>query len=159
MMVASGGAAGAGVVVEGISVSAVAAGAGAAVAAVANAEGAKNALQMANQAGNQGGSSTAPGKGPDPSKVNPQSVLDGMSRNNVKHAAKHLSEFQRLDPNISAEKVREIGASLVRPENLLSSSSSTQMAFQGAVEIGGQRVTVRTVLNELGKLHSVHIRY
>ncbi|WP_338263266.1 RHS repeat-associated core domain-containing protein [Corallococcus caeni] len=58
MMLASGGAAGAGIVVEGISVSAVAAGAGAAVAAVANAEGAKNALQMANQAG--GGRKSSP---------------------------------------------------------------------------------------------------
>ena len=63
MMLASGVGAGAGVAVEGISVTAVAVGAAVAVVSVANAQGAKNALQMANQAGSQGGSSTTPGKG------------------------------------------------------------------------------------------------
>lgn len=59
---------------------------------------------------------------------------------------------------MTAERLRELGASLIRPENLLPGSKSTQKAFQGVVEIGGQKVNVRAVLNERDKRHSIHIR-
>ena len=35
---------------------------------------------------------------------------------------------------------------------------ASQKVFQGNVNIGGKQVTVRTVLNRLDRLHSVHIR-
>ena len=90
--------------------------------------------------------------------VNPKSVLEGLSKNNLKHSAKHLTEFVDLDATLTADKVRQIGASLVKPENLVSRLNSSQKVFQGNVNIGGKQVTVRTVLNRLDRLHSVHIR-
>jgi len=90
--------------------------------------------------------------------VTPQSVLDGMSKKNLKHAKKHLPEFQQLDPNITDVSLRELGAKIVKPENLISAPDASQKAFQQVVEIGGTPTPVRVVLNERNKLHSVHIR-
>ena len=69
-----------------------------------------------------------------------------------------MDDFKKLDASIDADKVREIGASLVRSENLVSGPNAAQKAFQATVQIGGRDVTVRAVLNRVDKLRSVHIR-
>ena len=91
--------------------------------------------------------------------ITPQSVLEGMSKKNLKHSKKHLSEFQQLDPSITEDSLRELGASIVKPENFISNPGSSQKAFEQVVNIGGSPVKVRVALNERNKLHSIHIRY
>ena len=91
--------------------------------------------------------------------ITPQSVLEGMSKKNLKHSKKHLSEFQNLDPSITEDSLRELGASIVKPENFISNPGSSQKAFEQVVNIGGSPVKVRVALNEREKLHSIHIRY
>ena len=97
--------------------------------------------------------------GPEIQGIDPQSVLEGMSKKNLKHSKKHLPEFQKLDPNINEDSLRELGASLVKPENLISSPDSSQKVFEQVVDISGVPTRVRVALNERNKLHSVHIRY
>jgi hypothetical protein len=70
-----------------------------------------------------------------------------------------LSEFQSLDPNITENSLRELGASIVKPENLISGAGASQKVFEQVVDIGGVSTRIRVALNELNKLHSVHIRY
>ncbi|MEI6331352.1 MAG: polymorphic toxin-type HINT domain-containing protein [Pseudanabaena sp. ELA645] len=91
--------------------------------------------------------------------ITPESVLQGMSNSNLKHSKKHLSEFQSLDPNITENSLRELGASIVKPENLISGAGASQKVFEQVVDIGGVSTRIRVALNELNKLHSVHIRY
>jgi hypothetical protein len=81
-----------------------------------------------------------------------------MSKNNLKHSQKHLKEFQQLDPNITEHSLRDLGSNIVKPENLISSPGASQKVFEQVVEIGGKPTKVRVALNELNKLHSVHIR-
>ena len=82
-----------------------------------------------------------------------------MNNNNLKHSIKHLSEFQQLDPNLTEDLLRNIGAGIVQLENLISNPGSLQKAFEQVVTIGMTAVKVRVVLNERNKLHSIHIRY
>lgn len=91
--------------------------------------------------------------------VTPQNILEGMSKKNLKHSIKHLSEFQKLDFNITRDSLRQLGASIVKPENFISNPGSSQKAFQQIVGIGSKFVLLRVVLNEKNKLHSIHIRY
>jgi hypothetical protein len=51
-----------------------------------------------------------------------------------------------------------MGAGLVKPENLISKPNAGQKVFEDVVDIGGNPTKVRTVLNEAGKLRSIHIR-
>ena len=81
-----------------------------------------------------------------------------MSKKNLKHSVKHLSEFQQLDPTITENILRKIGASIVKSENYLSNLGSSQKAFEQIVTIGIAAVKIRVVLNERNKLHSIHIR-
>ncbi len=90
--------------------------------------------------------------------IKPESVLEGMSKKNLKHSKKHLEEFQDLDPNITENSLRELGASIVKPENLISNPDSSQKVFEQTVDIGGIPTKIRVALNERNKLHSVHIR-
>ncbi|MGB7413981.1 MAG: hypothetical protein WA902_07210 [Thermosynechococcaceae cyanobacterium] len=92
-------------------------------------------------------------------EVTPKSVLEKLSNNSKKHAKRHLSEFQKLDPNITEESLRELGASLVKKENFLKSSKANQMSFEKIIDIGGTPTRVRVVLNESDKLLSVQIRW
>ena len=91
-------------------------------------------------------------------RITPEGVLSGMSKNNLKHAKKHLPEFQKLDPNITESSLRELGASIVKPQNQITQPGASQKAFEEVINVGGQPTKVRVVLNELDKLHSVHIR-
>ena len=71
--------------------------------------------------------------------INPRSVLEGMSNNNLKHSIKHLSEFQQLDPNLTEDLLRNIGAEIVQLENLISNLNSSKKVFEianiGAVPV------------------------
>ena len=91
--------------------------------------------------------------------IDPQSVLEGMSKKNLKHSIKHLSEFQQLDPTITKNMLRKIGSSIVKSENYVSNPESSQKAFEQILTIGITAVKVRVVLNERNKLHSIHIKY
>jgi hypothetical protein len=71
----------------------------------------------------------------------------------------HLSEFQQLDPTITENILRKIGASIVKSENYVSNLKSSQKAFEQILTIGITAVKVRVVLNERNKLHSIHIKY
>lgn len=91
--------------------------------------------------------------------VTPQNILQGISKKNLKHSIKHLSEFHKIDSNITKDSLRQLEASIVKPENFVSNSSSSQKAFQQIVRIGNKSVLLRVALNEKNKLHSIHIRY
>lgn len=82
-----------------------------------------------------------------------------MSKKNLKHSVKHLPEFQQLDPTITENILRKIGASIVKPENYISNPKSSQKAFMQVLIIGITAVKVRVVLNERNKLHSIYIKY
>ena len=91
--------------------------------------------------------------------ITPQSVLKGMSKRNLKHSKKHLLEFQKLDPSLTEDLLRKLGASIVKPENFLSNPGSSQKVFEQVIKIGKNLVTVRVALNEKNKLHSIHIKH
>ena len=93
-----------------------------------------------------------------PGGVSPQSVVTDLSKRSLSHTAKHLDEFRTLDPTMTASRIRELGASLVESKNLITRPGAARMAFEGIVDISGSPTRVRTVLNEAGKLRSVHIR-
>jgi RHS repeat-associated protein len=88
----------------------------------------------------------------------PQNVLEGISNNNRKHARRHLPEFQELDPSMTDASLRNLGASIVKPENLISRPEASQKVYEQVISIGGHLTRVRVALNEENKLHSVHIR-
>jgi hypothetical protein len=92
-------------------------------------------------------------------EITSESVLEGMSKNNLKHSQKHLTEFQALDPNITENSLRKLGASIVKPENMISNPNASQKLFEKIVDIGGHPTKIRVALNERNKLHSIHIRY
>ena len=89
----------------------------------------------------------------------PESVLKNLSNRNKKHLKRHLAEFQELDPIITAESLRELGASIVKPEYLTSSLDAEQLHFDKVIDINGNLTKVRAVLNRERKLRSVQIRY
>ena len=89
----------------------------------------------------------------------PESVLENLSNRNKKHLRRHLAEFQDLDPTITAESLRELGASIVKPEYLNSSLDAEQLYFDKVIYFNGNPTRVRAVLNRERKLRSVQIRY
>jgi RHS repeat-associated protein len=111
-----------------------------------------------NNDGQDGGADESQDSNDSIEGITSQSVLDGMSNNNLKHSKKHLEEFQALDPNITENSLRELGASIVKPENLIGNPNSSQKLFEKTVDIDGTPTKIRVALNERNKLHSVHIR-
>ena len=89
----------------------------------------------------------------------PESVLENLSNRNKKHLKRHLAEFQELDPTITEESLRELGASIVKPEYLTSSLNAEQLHFDKVININGTPTKVRAVLNRERKLRSIQIRY
>lgn len=84
---------------------------------------------------------------------------ENISQRNLKHIRKHLSEFQKYDLTITINDVILLGEKIAQnPENLISTPSGRQV-FEQDVIIGEQLLRVRVVLNPLGNLRSVHIRY
>jgi hypothetical protein len=55
--------------------------------------------------------------------------------------------------------LRDLGANIVKPENLISNPGASQKVFEKVVDVGGVPTKIRVALNESNKLHSVHIRY
>ncbi|MCL4870169.1 MAG: RHS repeat-associated core domain-containing protein [Anaerolineae bacterium] len=87
------------------------------------------------------------------------SVTANLSQRNYKHATKHLAEFQTLAPDMTPDALIQLGANIVRPENLITRPDANQLAFEAVVNIGGQDTRVRVVLNRNQQLRSIHIRY
>jgi hypothetical protein len=88
-----------------------------------------------------------------------QRMLQAMSKNNLTHSIRHLSEFQKLDPKMTAEGLREIGARIAtNSSNLISRPNAAQKVYEQTVNICGKEVPVRAALNRTGNLHSIHIK-
>ncbi|MCA9166627.1 MAG: VCBS repeat-containing protein [Planctomycetales bacterium] len=85
-------------------------------------------------------------------------LLKSMSGGNRKHSIKHLEEFQELDPNITADDLRRLGANIAANKANLKDANAKQKAFQQVVNIGGSNVNVRVILDRKGSLHGIHIR-
>jgi hypothetical protein len=79
-------------------------------------------------------------------------VAEVLSNNSLKHIAKHLEEFQALDPSMTMDKIIAIGTEVAQTGSQVAGN-----AFTKTVQIGGQEVTVRAVLNSNNALRSVHI--
>ena len=70
-----------------------------------------------------------------------------------------MPEFQKYDSTITLNNLITLGENIAQnPENLINTPSGRQV-FEKNVIIGEQVVRVRVVLNPLGNLRSVHIRY
>jgi len=77
--------------------------------------------------------------------IKPSRPLDKMG-----HAAKHLKDFQKIDPSLTADDVAKI-LEYVRSTGTSSATSFGGKAFQGVVQIGGKSVTVK-VIESAGKV-------
>ncbi len=75
-----------------------------------------------------------------------------LSNNSLKHIAKHLDEFQKLDPFLTMNNIVDIGTDVAQTGSQVAGN-----AFVKTVQIGGKEVTVRAVLNSNNALRSVHI--
>lgn len=89
----------------------------------------------------------------------PKSVMNSLSNNSLKHSIKHLEEFKILDPAMDADMLRKLGASIVKPENLIKGADVTRKTFEYYVKIGKDTHLIRTVLNMENKIRSIHLRY
>ena len=70
-----------------------------------------------------------------------------------------MPEFQKYDSTITLDNLITLGKNIAQnPENLINNTSGRKV-FEKNVIIGEQVVRVRVVLNPLGNLRSVHIRY
>jgi len=79
-------------------------------------------------------------------------VSQVLSNNSLKHIAKHLDEFQKLDSSITMNKLVDIGTNVAQTGSQVAGN-----AFAKTVKVGGREVTVRAVLNSNNALRSVHI--
>ncbi|WP_179957524.1 RHS repeat-associated core domain-containing protein [Exilibacterium tricleocarpae] len=78
-----------------------------------------------------------------------------LSKNGLKHLKKHLKDFQKLDPNFNLRDQIRLGRKIAsNPENLVNTKNGSQ-AFQAVVNVGGNSITVRSVVNSSGNLRSV----
>ncbi len=76
----------------------------------------------------------------------------GLSINSLKHIAKHLDEFKKLDSSITLKDIAKIGEDVKATGRQLGPK-----AWEKSVTIGNTTVTVRAVNNEIGSLRSVFI--
>ena len=82
-------------------------------------------------------------------------VVVQVSKGNLKHIAKHLDEFKKLDPSMTVEKMVELGQKIVA-KGVNNSARMSNSTFTEVVKIGGREVTVKVVLNSKGGLRSVY---
>lgn len=77
-----------------------------------------------------------------------------ISNNTVKHLINrgHLAEFQKLVPGTTVDGVIQIGIDVAETGSQVAGNT-----FVKTVQIGGQEVTVRAVLNSNNAIRSVHI--
>lgn len=69
-----------------------------------------------------------------------------------------MPNFQSYDPSITFDDVLQLGQQIAsRPDNLIGNPGDREF-FEQDVNLGGQQIRVRVVLNSLGRLRSVHIR-
>ncbi|MGH9396162.1 MAG: hypothetical protein ACRD18_04855 [Terriglobia bacterium] len=76
----------------------------------------------------------------------------GESVNTLKHVAKHLPEFKKLDPTADLRQIITLGQGIVR-----SGIQTGPRTFEDTLSVGGSMVRVRAVLNYTGRLRSVYI--
>ncbi len=82
----------------------------------------------------------------------------GVSAKGLKHIAKHLSQFQALNPRATLGGIVRLGQRIASNSNNLIGTPGGRQVFQQSVNIGGNQVPVRVVLNPNGGLRSIHIR-
>ena len=84
----------------------------------------------------------------------------GISKKGLKHATKHLKEFQKLDPKFTEARLIKLAQKISSNSNnaIKFRGLGNRKAFQQAVSIGGKRVNVRVVGNEAGNIRSISIR-
>ena len=71
--------------------------------------------------------------------ITPSRPLDKMG-----HASKHLKDFQKIDPSLTADDVAKI-LEHVRATGTSTATRFGGKAFQGVVQIGGKSVTVKVI--------------
>jgi len=97
---------------------------------------------------------------PDPNKFDIsklKSQMSELSKNNIKHINKHVSDFQKFDKNMNLEKLIELGEKITKIENYIGSPGG-RANFQATVNIGGKNVNVRAVYDTANKLQTVFIK-
>jgi hypothetical protein len=99
------------------------------------------------------------------------SDLPNVTNKNRKHIAKHLPDFQRINPNYTLDDVIAIGQMIAQnSDNLVSTSGGSQAYEQSIIIIYSPpnspmmpfnvfNVKVRAVVNAIGNLRTVHIRH
>lgn len=82
----------------------------------------------------------------------------GLSNKGIKHASRHLPEFQALDKSYTLNKLLRLGQRIARNEkNLVNTKNYGSKAYQAKVRVGEKDVSVKSVVNASGNLRSVHI--
>ncbi len=92
------------------------------------------------------------------SSINYNRLFEALSKNNLRHISKHLSEFQKYDPNMTLRNLVDLGHKIISNTNNLIATPGGREVFEETVEIGSKSLIVRAVLNTAGKLNSVQIR-
>jgi RHS repeat-associated protein len=82
-------------------------------------------------------------------------VVKEVSKRNLKHIAKHLAEFQQIDPTITLEQVVEIGQQIAA-KGTVSAARASNPVITEVVQVGGRQVIVKVVLNSEGGIRSIY---
>jgi len=78
-------------------------------------------------------------------------------KRNCKHIAKHLKDFQELDPDMTLDDIIDLGIEIAIDVRNYFKTKGDNMAFGKTVKIGGKTVNVRAVLNKNRRLRTVFI--
>ncbi len=70
-----------------------------------------------------------------------------------------MPEFQKYDSTITLDNLITLGDNIAQNSENFINAPSGRKVFEKNVIIGEQVVRVRVVLNPLGNLRSIHIRY
>jgi RHS repeat-associated protein len=84
-------------------------------------------------------------------------ITKPLSKNNIKHVLKHLSEFVALDPTFTFEKQVELGLQIARDRANFLGKHGELFNFKGTALIGGIAASVFVVVAASGQLKSVYI--
>jgi hypothetical protein len=84
---------------------------------------------------------------------------ENVSNRNLKHIKKHLPEFQKYDPNFTLNDLIKLGQAISQNSLNFISTSGGRQIFEKTVKMEEHYIKVRVVLNPLGNIRSIHIRY
>ncbi|GEM_PF-5515951 len=78
-------------------------------------------------------------------------------KRNCKHIAKHLKAFQELDPSMTLDDIIDLGIEIAGDIRNYFKTKGDNTAFRKTVNIGGETVRVRAVLNRNRRLRTVFV--